>query len=315
MALTRVGFVIILGVNLLAAVIYLIWGIARVTIKNKETDEPEQLYDNKRTYLLRFLVMVFCPVIGALFFFAAWLLYRIIFWLQVDLTDVTFSKEQVRTQIKADENRERNVIPVEEAVLVNDKRSMRMAMMNIIKGDMMGSLGSIALALNSEDSETAHYAASALSDILNDFRMEVHRMRQAIDEEEPDETEREEEMLDYMDKVLKQRAFTALEQDRFVHIMEDTAEALYEKDSMKFTGSRYESLCLRLLETGDFEKSEKWCLRQAEQYPEQLSSFTCRLKLYFTMKNREAFFQTLGELKQSEVVIDSETLEMIRIFS
>ena len=71
----------------------------------------------------------------------------------------------------------------------------------------------------------------------------------------------------------------------------------------------------RLLEIEDYEEAQKWCMRLAEQYPDELCAYTCRLKLYFTIRNREAFFQTLDALKKSDVVIDSETLEMIRVFS
>ncbi len=69
------------------------------------------------------------------------------------------------------------------------------------------------------------------------------------------------------------------------------------------------------MEIGEFESARKWCLRLAEQFPEELCAYTCRLKLYFLLKDREAFFETLNALKKSDVVIDSETLEMIRIFS
>lgn len=44
-------------------------------------------------------------------------------------------------------------------------------------------------------------------------------------------------------------------------------------------------------------------------------TYTCKLKLYFARQDREAFFQTLDTLKKSDVVIDRETLELIRIFS
>lgn len=33
------------------------------------------------------------------------------------------------------------------------------------------------------------------------------------------------------------------------------------------------------------------------------------------MKNRDAFFDTLAALKQSNVVIDRDTLELIKVFS
>lgn len=316
MTLTREEyiFLVVFAVNLLVAVLYLIWGIVWVSMRPEKEEQTEELRDNRRAYLLRSVVMVFCPVIGPLFFLIAHVLYLTIFRFQVDLEDVIFRKDRVKTQLKADEDRERNVIPVEEAIVVNDKRSLRLAMMNIIKGDMYGSLASIALALGAEDSETAHYAASALSDILNEFRMNVHGIMQKIQEEEPDQTEHEEELLDYMNDVLRQGVFTNLEQDRFVHMMEETAQALYEKDPDRLTQERYENICLRLLEINDFENSGKWCIRLSQQYPDQLPAYTCRLKLYFTTRNREAFFETIDALKKSDIIIDSETLEMIRIF-
>ena len=57
--------------------------------------------------------------------------------------------------------------PLEESLAVSDKRNMRMLMLNVIRGDMQKSLESITMALNSEDSETSHYAASVLRDELN----------------------------------------------------------------------------------------------------------------------------------------------------
>ena len=65
----------------------------------------------------------------------------------------------------------------------------------------------------------------------------------------------------------------------------------------------------------DYGVAETWCRRMEEQYPDELSAYTCRLKLYFARQDREAFFQTLDALKKSDVVIDRETLELIRIFS
>ena len=40
-----------------------------------------------------------------------------------------------------------------------------------------------------------------------------------------------------------------------------------------------------------------------------------QVEIIFIVRNREAFFQTLDALKKSDVVIDSETLELIRTFS
>lgn len=317
MTLTREEhmFIILLIINLIVAVIYLVCGIfVAVPARKKQNEEAEFLYDDRKTYIIRFIVMLLCPVIAPLFFFFTHLLYLTIFRFQVNLEDVIFDKERVKTQVKANEDRERNVIPVEEALAVSDEKNLRMAMMNIIKGDMHESLSSVALALNSEDSESAHYAASILSNKLNEFRMDVHKLYKNM-KEDSESTEYEEALIVYMNDFLKQKVFMELEQNRFVRMLEETMELLYRKDASKISAEWCESLCLRLLENRDFENMDKWCQRLEEQYPDELCTYTCRLKMYFTLKNREAFFQTLNTLKKSNIIIDSETLKMIRIFS
>lgn len=318
MTLTREEhmFIILLIINLTVAVIYLVCGIfIAVPAREKQNEEAEFLYDGRKTYIIRFAVMLLCPVIAPLFFFLTHLLYLTVFRFQVNLEDVIFNKERVKTQVKANEDRERNVIPVEEALAVSDEKNLRMAVMNIIKGDMQESLSSVALALNSDDSESAHYAASILSEKLNEFRVGVHKLYREMKEEDSESTKYEEELIAYMNDFLKQKVFVELEQSRFVRMMEEAMELLYEKDASKISAEWYESLCLHLLEDRDFVNMDKWCQRLEEQYPDELCNYTCRLKMYFTLKNREAFFQILNTLKNSNIIIDSETLEMIRIFS
>lgn len=310
-------FKVMLIINLLVAAAYLLAGVFVIvpSAEKKKEGEEKAFHDDRRAYVLRFVVMVLCPVVAPAFFLVSHLLYLTIFKFQVNLDDVIFGKDRVRTQQKADEDRERNIIPVEEAIVVSDKKSLRTAMMNIIKGETENSLASIALALDSEDSESAHYAASLLSSRLNEFRMDVQRMYGQFKEESGEQTECEEALLNYMDDVLKQNVFTELEQNRFVKMMAEAAEAFYEKNASGLTEQQYESVCLRLLEIKDFENSRKWCQRLYEQYPDRLSAYTCRLKLYFTTKDRAAFFQTLDTMKESDVVLNRETLEMVRIFS
>ena len=310
-------FLLVLIINTVIAVIYFLVGILiMVPVRGrKKKEETERLRDNRRTYLIRFIVMLLCPVFGIVFFFVSHLLFLTIFRRKVDLEDVVFSKERVRTQLKADEDRERNLVPIEEAIVINDNKSLREVMLNTVKGDIKDFLSAISMALDTEDSESAHYAASILSFELDEFRLEVERLYEEIKEEEPGETGAERKLLDYMNVILKQKVFTDLEQKRYVRMMADVAETFFEKNPLEITQEQYENVCLRLMEIREYEKSEKWCLRLSEQYPDQLSSYTCKLKLYFLIKNREAFFQTLDGLKASDVVIDNETLELVRIFS
>lgn len=170
-------FVIVWIINFIISVLYYLWGALFYVPARERQDknEEEYLHDNRRTYLIRVIVMVLCPIVGPLFFLVSHLIYMTIFRQEVDLDDVIFSKERVKTNVKADEERERNLVPIEEALAVSDKKNLRMLMLNVIRGDLQDSLESISLALNSEDSETSHYAASVLRDELNDFRVTVQK--------------------------------------------------------------------------------------------------------------------------------------------
>ncbi len=314
-------FLVILMINFIVALLYLLYGMflaapvrKKISQRKNQEEGSELLYDNRRTYLIRFVIMVLCPVIGILFFLAAQILYLTIFRFHVELGDVVFDKTRVETQVKASETKERNIIPIEEAIAINDKKSMRTAMMSIIRGEMQSSLSSVTLALEAEDTETAHYAASLLSDKLNEFRMNVRKMHTAFLEEGPEDGKGG-ELLDYMNFYLKQSVFTKIEQSGFVRMMETVADSVYQKNPSLLTGEQYEGVFLRLLEMEDFEHAQKWSKRLTGQYPESLYSYTCRLKLYFTMEDKLQFFQTLDALKKSDVVIDNETLEMIRAFN
>lgn len=294
-------FGLILLVNTLAAIIYLVWNI----VKRKKS----------REYWIKAGVMLLCPVAGILLFALSQVAYKLLFFQEVDLEDVMFSKERVKIFMHADEERERNMVPLEEALAISDKESLRGLMLNVIRGDIHKSLAAISLALNSEDSETSHYAASVLQDELNGFREKVQRAYREIQKNGRYQAEYAAMLIGDMNQVLEQQVFSEVEQKSMVDILDKTCEILYRKNQSKMSSTAYEAICLRLLEVREFESCEKWCSRQVEQYPESLASYTCQLKLYYASGKREKFFQVLERLKESECIIDNDTLELIRIFN
>ncbi len=47
--------------------------------------------------------------------------------------------------------------------------------------------------------------------------------------------------------------------------------------------------------------------------PDELKPYTLCMKLYFEMEQKEKFFEVLDKLRASSIVIDNQTLELIRI--
>lgn len=297
-------FFVILAINTCIAVGYAIFHLGRRTVDKKQ----------RGAYQAKTLIMLLCPVIGPLFFLCGELICRLFLWQDLDLEDVIFSKERARTMVRADAEREGNLVPIEEALAVSDKESLRTLVMNVVRGDVQNSLASIALALNSEDSETSHYAATVLRDALNDFRRQTQELYNAMRREEEDAGEYAELLIQYMNDMLTREVFHDAEQKEYVAMMEEAGAFLYEREPERLTAAAIEQICMLLLKEKEFVAMERWCGRSRELYPDELSTYTCYLKLYFTMGRKTEFFAEMEALRGSDVVIDRETLELIRTF-
>ena len=305
--MTRSGiiFLIVLLLNALIAVGYLIWYL----IFKKDTD-------NRKQYVMHTVIMLLCPVVGILYFFFGFLKYHFLKIGERDLSDVEFSKKRHVARVKADENRERNIVSVGEAILISDQEKKRANMLNILLGDTEESLSSIALALDSDDSEVAHYAASFLQSKMDDFRENVTKAQQEISESDITEEACQKKILKlirYMNHILKQNVFTRVEQRDYVDQMEQLCETLFQSARNSLQPDCYEWMLGRHMDLGDHEKAELWGNRFCEQYPDRLSSYTLRLKLYFETSQKDKFFEVLDQLRASSVIVDNQTLELIRI--
>ena len=294
-------FIFLLIINLIVVVFYLIWNY----IRRKE---------KIGSVWMKAVMMLLCPVTGPAFVFLSFLLFKLFSSQGMDLSDVVFSKDRKENFLRPDEEMERNMVSLEEALEVTDKKSLRTLMLNVIRGDYRNSLAAINLALNSEDSETAHYAASVLQDVLNDFRSKVQTDYLLCQEENEQQVENCIKLVEYMNPILEQQVLTNLEQRSMAERMQEVLQKAWELDKIKISSTVYEKVCQRLLEVKDYEKSTMWCVREMEQYQRVLSSYTCQMKLYFSCGKKEKFFQVMQELRDSDIAIDNETLELIRTF-
>ena len=229
-------FTILLVLNLLVVVVYLIWNHLRRKEKSLST-------------WMKAGMMLLCPIVGPTFVFVAFWTSRLFMLMSMDLSDVIFSKERVETFIRPDEETEKNMVSLEEALEVTDKKSLRSFILNVIRGDYKNSLSSIALALNSEDTETAHYAASILQDVLSDFRVGVQEKYRTLDEDEEHIAENCVNLLEYMNPVVEQKVLTDLEQRSMAERMDEVLQKAWTADRQKISSSVYEKVCQRLLES------------------------------------------------------------------
>lgn len=298
---------VILTINTMIAAGYLIYGLAFRVKKEKDEKDPVR-------YVILSLFMLLCPVIGPAFLGFGNLFYHLFFDTSIDLAAITFSKKRVDVVERPDESDEINLIPMEEAIMINDKENLRNLLLTVLRGDVKKSINAVTKALNSSDSEASHYAASAIMDIMNEFQKTLQKFYAQMDAE-PDDTEVMVLYINYLSEMLGAGFLSEPEEKTYIYSLQKVCERLFHADQTQLKPMHYTALISLLTKINDLQSSELWIQRFTTNYPDHIEMYRCALHHYFSIKDKIHFFEYMDRLKHSNIPIDNDMLELIRTFS
>ena len=298
---------VILTINTMIAAGYLIYGLAFRVKKEKDEKDPVR-------YVILSLFMLLCPVIGPAFLGFGNLFYHLFFDTSIDLAAITFSKKRVDVVERPDESDEINLIPMEEAIMINDKENLRNLLLTVLRGDVKKSMNAVTKALNSSDSEASHYAASAIMDIMNEFQKTLQKFYAQMDAD-PNDTEVMVLYINYLSEMLGAGFLSELEEKTYIYSLQKVCERLFHADPTQLNPMHYTALISLLTKINDLQSSELWIQRFTTNYPDHIEMYRCALHHYFSIKDKIHFFEYMNRLKHSNIPIDNDMLELIRTFS
>lgn len=296
----------ILIINLIIALIYLIWGI--IHPKDDVKDRG-----HRAKYFIATFVMIICPVIGPLFLGFSHILYLVFSKRDVDMTDVSFSRAKIKNYAPADIERDINIAPMQETLIVSDVRRRRKMLLDVLKRDIRRSLGAIAIALDNPDSETSHYAASVIMDVLSEFRGNVQNMYSKL-KADPEDFDLGSLLLEYIHEVLLQNILAGDEKRAYTYMEDEIGDLMFKYHPERMEGFQYRWLMEELIGIGEYPVAEKWSGRAMKNRNYQLDTYIGSMKLYFTYNDKDAFFRCMDQLKKSGIVVNKEIMELIRVF-
>ncbi len=298
---------VILTINTMIAAGYLIYGLAFRVKKEKDEKDPVR-------YVILSLFMLLCPVIGPAFLGFGNLFYHLFFDTSIDLAAITFSKKRVDVVERPDESDEINLIPMEEAIMINDKENLRNLLLTVLRGDVKKSINAVTKALNSSDSEASHYAASAIMDIMNEFQKTLQKFYAQMDAD-PNDTEVMVLYINYLSEMLGAGFLSELEEKTYIYSLQKVCKRLFHADPTQLNPMHYTALISLLTKINDLQSSELWIQRFTTNYPDHIEMYRCALHHYFSIKDKIHFFEYMNRLKHSNIPIDNDMLELIRTFS
>ncbi|MDD2457769.1 MAG: hypothetical protein PHQ83_04620 [Eubacteriales bacterium] len=285
---------LILLTNTLAAGLYFVLNLKR----------PERLL------ALFFLIL---PGLGFAIYFIP------MFWFRITQHHNLYDESNVRLNLQQEDFThapdvavEINEVSFHEAATVASSQEKRALLMGILRHDLMQSPELLQSALADDDTETAHYAASAsleinrrLKNTVQDY--ETHHYA------DPANLEMLRNLLDAMAKLLEYALLTEREHYFYCSKQNDLYQQLEKLGPEFVTESDLISWCEALLAIQRPHEALAKAVSGNQRHPSE-TTWLNRLKLTYQLRDRDAFEAAMAEFLQARLVVSERGLNLIRFW-
>lgn len=224
----------------------------------------------------------------------------------LDLTDGTSYMK------KNDSEYAVNIIPVEEAMILNDSDVRRRILINTISEDAANHINFLKMAVLDSDIETSHYASS----IIMEIKRELHGLIQKTSVEyENNKNDFETQKL-YLDLIEKYLNSGLLDERSTKRYQEVYLKLLEERLAIGISEEKYfiEKINLEM-KLGRLYNCKTWIDKYCEVYPDYENPHILLLKYYYLKNDVESFDKALIGIKNKHINFSKNGLDIIRFWS
>lgn len=249
-----------------------------------------------RTHLRReyIVVAVFVPIFGPLLAGAAEAMNMM--ELQnskpVDLETLALGENILWVTLKSfDENRD--IVPLEEAILINDVNVRRKYMLETLYSDPMKFLDVLNIAKYNEDVETSHYATTTISKAQKDLQLSIQKLAVAVENDPGDKA-----LIDKYVESLEQYIESGLLEEHLLRNMRIVFSKALERQ-LAATDQPQDALIKMLknsIKLGEFNAAYEIADRLAQEWPLDERSWISYIRACVDSVDRKRLEEVLSRM-------------------
>ncbi len=272
------------------------------------------LYFRMRNYsdrYVRFIIMLLLPFVGLILFLTLDIYAYVFKPRNVELTSEDENKTDKVSLFmrKGVLDKELNMVSIEEALILNDNSVKRNLMINILKSDAYMYLGLLKKALKDKDTETSHYAATAVSEIKRKLTLAIQEF-QARKEKEKDNIFFLEAYSDVIRKYIESGLLDNKSLEKYSYLYSDILTDILKTDlAIEFY---YEEKIKIDITLKKFDEAAEICREYMKVYKNSEKPFILLMNIYFIKKDKESFNEILSDLRNSNIKLQWESLAIVR---
>lgn len=263
---------------------------------------------------LRGIVMVLCPVTALVCYLLSYLQELLVQEKEVDYENLSMDKTKKEFITGVDAEMELKTLPIEEVLTVSTKRDRREAIINLLKTAPQGHISLIHKAVDNDDTETAHYAASALTSISQNFMDELKKM-QAAYVKDPQNTETIQGYINLVARILKSRISSGATENTYMNMYVRLVEKLEEEDWKAVTVEHCYGMVRIHMRRKEAEQAEIWAARSIERWPEEEQAYFNMLYTAYNLGKKEEFNKYLVKIQESDVILSRDGINKLRYWT
>lgn len=268
------------------------------------------LYGKRNGLVLQAMILFSCP------FLSIFILYTI-FKKPKDtqgLPEWLLRREQYDDKVlmSPDIQTETNVIPFNDALILNDNKTKRKILIDLLKGQFHHNIDALESALQSDDSETSHYAAAAVQHTKKELINQMKTIEAQLHEEEEDYT-----LLAVYRDTLKQyiRIEFLDEQTRkkYLYSYLQTLTKLIQLEPLH-DANNYSEKINTAIALEEHRVARETADLFLSFFPKEENAYFSTMKVHFQMKNRNEIEQIIHQLRLTDIQLSPNRLSQLRFW-
>lgn len=198
------------------------------------------------------------------------------------------------------------VVPLEEALIVNDPSDRRRLMLSMLTEDPDAYLGQLQAAKLNDDVEVAHYAATAVAQISKESDLKLQQLERAF------KTDPSTENLDAYCDYLGEYLASGLAEGRVAQIQRQQYARLLARRCEREDGAalriRYATA---LADAGELDEAEAVATQLVADTPDEQEAWMLCLRLAVMRRDGEAVQQVIDAIDNQHVYLSAENREKL----
>ena len=191
-----------------------------------------------------------------------------------------------------------NTVPLEDSLNFSDNKSKRAYLIYILKKDFVSHIKGLQKAIKSQDTETSHYAASALMEIKKQFEILLSTTGEKY-KNNKDDISAIQEYVNTLKKYLKSGLADKVD---YYNYLEKYSAALFELLSRHITNEVYFVDKINCdIELRDYKSAEDFGKRFFEYFPNSEKPYLALMKFYYLSRDIKSFANVSKVLKNKKI--------------